>query len=72
LRNSVTSKAATHNIGKRPNGNIRAWIKCLLTNDVLKSVDPKNEQGKKIVEHTAQKIKRGYVPPNNSSRKNGF
>jgi len=63
LRNPVTSKAATQNIDQRPNDNIRAWIKCLLTNDVLKSVDPKNEQGKKIVEHTAQKIKRGYVPP---------
>jgi hypothetical protein len=50
-------------IDKRPDGNIRVWIKCLLRDDVLKSVDPKNEQGKKIVEDTAQKIKRGYVPP---------
>jgi hypothetical protein len=47
---------------RRSDGHIRVWTKCLAYKD-FDSIDPKEDPGKTIVENSAQKVLRSYVPP---------
>lgn len=49
-------------IVSRPNGYLRVWTKCLPIKDI-DSIDIKKDFDGKILENTAQKIIRSYVPP---------
>jgi hypothetical protein len=47
---------------RRSDGHIRVWTKCLLYKD-MDSIDTKKDPGKTILENSAQKVARYYVPP---------
>ena len=47
---------------RMPDGNVRAWTKCLAQQD-MDAIDTKHDLGGKVVENAARKIVEGYVPP---------
>src|SRR6266705_637271 len=47
---------------QRPDGHIRVWTKCLPQNE-MDSVDIEKDFDRKILENTAEKVARYYVPP---------
>ena len=49
-------------VARTADNNVRVWTKCLLQKD-LNNLDGNSELGKKIVESSAQKVIKGYVPP---------
>lgn len=49
-------------VARTADSNARVWTKCLSQKD-LNSIDPDSELGKQIVESSAQKVIKGYVPP---------
>lgn len=49
-------------LDRRADDHIRVWTKCLLQKD-LDSVNIKNDYGGKILENSAQKALKPYIPP---------
>jgi hypothetical protein len=49
-------------IVRKPDNHIRVWTKCLPQKDIDK-VDIKKDFGGKILENTAEKVARHYMPP---------
>jgi hypothetical protein len=53
---------STSGVVREPHSPLRVWTKCLPQKDV-DNVDIKKDFGGKILENTAQKVARHYIPP---------
>ena len=49
---------------QRPDGHLRVWTKCLLLKE-LDNINFESDLGKKVIENSARKVYKYYIPPVN-------